>query len=98
MDRFASAFRHQDWKHGLIGSALRAVWAAGELLNLSERAPALAELLQPSEFTAVRWDGSREKEKDRAKDVPLVNLSATGGGGTPLKRPAQKAGAKAKKR
>jgi hypothetical protein len=98
MDRFASAFRHKDWRHGLIGSALRAIWTAGEALNLEERAPELEALLHPSEFTAVRWDGSREKEKDRAKDVPLVNLSASGGGGTPLKRPPLKAGAKAKKR
>jgi hypothetical protein len=98
MDRFASAFRHKDWKHGLIGSTLRAVWVSGNALKLAEHVSELAGLLNPSEFTAVRWDGSREKEKDRVKDIPLVNLSASGGGGTPLKRPIQKAGTKAKKR
>jgi hypothetical protein len=98
LDRFAAASRHRDWKHGLIGKSMRAVWAAADALELPDKAPQLADLLQPEEFTATRWDASRDKEKDRVKDIPLVNVNESGGGATPLRQPLAKAGSKAKRR
>ncbi len=84
LDRFAATSRHRDWKHGLIGSAMRGVWSAAERQNLAERLPAAAILLHPARFTAIRWDPSRDKEAERSKDLPLVNVTATGGGGSRL--------------
>jgi hypothetical protein len=95
-DRFAAASRHRDWKHGIIGKSMRAAWAAADTLDLAGRAPSLADLLQPQSFTATRYDASRDKPKDRFKDVPLVNVNASGGGSTPLRVSMTKARAKAK--
>ena len=51
----------------------------------------VAPLMNPEEFAALRWDSSRNKEKDRGKEIPLVNVSAQGGGATPSTRLMSKA-------
>ena len=89
LDRLASIARHRDWRHGLIGRGFRAVWRTADERDLSGRSPALAPLLEPDEFAAVRWDASREKEKDRGRDLPLVNVGP--GGESAARRPAAKA-------